>query len=269
MVSLDPATNKNKIVWEKPTTSNIDKYIIYRENVLEDDDSIGYQNYSGSNYFIDNTTSPEKKAESYRIGVIDVCGNKSALSDRITTMHLMIYPGPNQKWSLLWNQYDDANYYRIYRGTSPTNKVVFDSIAAYDDILLYTDINSPSGSVFYAVEAVLDNNCGTSQGSMAGRARSNNAFFSIEKVGLESIFSENVSVYPNPTQGKIAISTNQMILNSNTKLSIINFVGEHIYSELLSFEKTEIDLSNYPKGIYLLKLENDNHFLYHKVILEK
>jgi hypothetical protein len=268
MVSLDPITNKNKVVWEKPTTSNIDKFIIYRENVLEDDDSIGYQNYSGANYFIDNTTSPEKKAESYRIGVIDVCGNKSALSDDITTMHLMIYPGPNQKWSLLWNQYDDANYYRIYRGTSPTNKVVFDSIAAYDDILLYTDINSPSGSVFYAVEAVLDNNCGTSQGSMAGRARSNNAYYTAETMGLDNLQTLDAAIYPNPTKGIVSVQLTDKTSADNSTLTVINPLGQTVFTQQLIQTKTDVDLSNYPKGIYVLKVENDNHFSFHKLIVE-
>lgn len=269
MVSLDPITNKNKVVWEKPTTSNIDKYIIYRANVLEDYDSVGYQNYSGANFFIDNTTYPEKKAESYKIGVIDVCGNKSALSDRITTMHLMIYPGPNQKWSLLWNQYDDANYYRIYRGTTPTNKVVFDSIAAYDDILLYTDINSPSGSAYYAVEAVVDNNCNTSQGAIAGRVRSNNAFFSSTEASISTLNYFNSSIYPNPSKGNLTIEIDgNLVKSSDTRIHMINHLGQVILSEGLLKTTTDLNLTDFAKGIYFIKIENSNYSSIQKIVIE-
>lgn len=273
MVTLDPTTNKNKLVWKKPDSKNIDKYIIYRMNTLGEFDSIGYQNYAGNNYFIDNAISPEKKLETYAISLLDVCGNKSGYSDRHKTMHLMIYSGPNKKWQLIWSAYtaSDDPYYRIYRGTTPTNKVLIDSISGWDvgEMLMYTDIDSPSGTVYYSVEAVTGEDCEETQGPIvAGRIRSNNAYYTAETMGLDNLQTLDAAIYPNPTKGLVSVQLTDKTSANNSTLTVINPLGQTVFTQQLIQTKTDVDLSNYPKGIYLLKLENDNHFLYHKVILE-
>ena len=273
MVTLDPTTNKNKIVWNKPDSKNIDKYIIYRMNVLWEYDSIGYQNYAGNNYFIDKAISSEKKAETYAIGLIDVCGNKSEISDEIKTMHLMIYPGPNKKWQLLWSRYTGADdpYYRIYRGTTPTNKVLIDSLTADDEeMLMYTDIDSPSGTVYYSVEAVTGEDCEETQGpTVAGRIRSNNAYFIAETMGLDNLQTLDAAIYPNPTKGLISIRfEGKEGLYENSSLSIINHLGQSILSQNLNDVNTDLNLSELSKGIYFVKIENGDSYSIQKIVLE-
>ena len=273
MVTLDPKTNKNKLVWKKPDSKNIDKYIIYRMNAHWEFDSIGYQNYAGNNFFIDNAISPEKKAETYTIGLIDVCGNKSDFSDDgIKTMHLMIYPGPNKKWQLLWSPYRGADdpYYRIYRGTTPTNKVLIDSLTGDEDqMFMYTDIDSPSGTVYYSVEAVTGEDCEETQGpTVAGRIRSNNAYYTAETMGLDNLQTLDAAIYPNPTKGLVSVQLTDKTSADNSTLTVINPLGQTVFTQQLIQTKTDVDLSNYPKGIYVLKVENDNHFSFHKLIVE-
>lgn len=274
MVTLDPTTNKNKLVWKKPDSKNIDKYIIYRLNAHWEYDSIGYQNYAGNNYFIDQAISPEKKAETYAIGLIDVCGNKSNFSDDgIKTMHLMIYPGPNKKWQLLWSPYTGADdpYYRIYRGTTPTNKVLIDSLTGDEDqMFMYTDIDSPSGTVYYSVEAVTGENCEQTQGPIvAGRIRSNNAYFIAETMGLENLQSLQTMIYPNPSQGLISIRfEGKESLYENSSLSIINHLGQSILSQNLNEVNTDLNLSELSKGIYFVKIENGDSYSIQKIVLE-
>jgi hypothetical protein len=274
MVTLDPITNKNKLVWKKPDSKNIDKYIIYRLNAHWEYDSIGYQNYAGNNYFIDNAISPEKKAERYTIGLIDVCGNKSDFSDDgIKTMHLMIYPGPNKKWQLLWSPYTGADdpYYRIYRGTTPTNKVLIDSLTGDEDqMFMYTDINSPSGTVYYSVEAVTGEDCEETQGpTVAGRIRSNNAYYTAETMGLDNLQSLQTMIFPNPSQGLISIRfEGKEGLYENSSLSIINHLGQSILSQNLNDVNTDLNLSELSKGIYFVKIENGDSYSIQKIVLE-
>jgi hypothetical protein len=269
MVTLDPTTNKNKIVWEKPTSSQIKGYVIYRRNVLGEYDSIGYQNYANGNFFIDNIGFPDKKSETYSIALIDGCNNLSDRTDRITTMHLMIYPGPNKKWSLLWNEYDDAKYYRVYRGTAPTSKILIDSISADDEIILYTDINSPNETVYYAVEAVVDNNCNTSQGAIAGRVRSNNAFFSSTEASISTLNYFNSSIYPNPSKGNLTIEIDEnLVKSSDTKIHMINHLGQVVFSEGLLKTTTDLNLTDFAKGIYFIKIENSNYSSIQKIVIE-
>jgi hypothetical protein len=77
-------------------------------------------------------------------------------------------------------------------------------------------------------------------------------------VGLEDIFLEGVSVYPNPTDGKIVIRTKNEF--NNVQLQVFNAIGQLIYKkEGLSGSELEIDLHNYSKGLYILELKGGHH----------
>ena len=72
---------------------------------------------------------------------------------------------------------------------------------------------------------------------------------------LPSTNSENkISVYPNPTSGQFAISNLQ--LAKNNKIEIINLLGEIVFSKTITDEKEIINISNYPKGVYFLRIDN-------------
>lgn len=53
-------------------------------------------------------------------------------------------------------------------------------------------------------------------------------------------------IYPNPTNGKLQIK-----LGGSCSLTIRNAAGKKVY-ENISFNKSELDLSDFPKGIYIL-----------------
>jgi hypothetical protein len=78
--------------------------------------------------------------------------------------------------------------------------------------------------------------------------------------GKAFIFTEP-KVFPNPSNGKYIIEGAE-----NSKLIVFNILGEIIYSEFVS-SKTEINLSQYPKGIYFLNLVGEKQHSF-KLILE-
>ncbi len=59
---------------------------------------------------------------------------------------------------------------------------------------------------------------------------------------------EWLDVYPNPTAGKFVINSKFL----SDEIKILNLAGEVLYRETLSAEKTEIDISNLPAGVYLV-----------------
>jgi len=82
-----------------------------------------------------------------------------------------------------------------------------------------------------------------------------------------NVFNTNLSfeVYPNPI-------TNELIIKSNGThdkivLEIFNSIGQVIYKGNV-FEKTVVNTTNFAKGIYLLKLDNDENVDYKKIIKE-
>lgn len=60
-------------------------------------------------------------------------------------------------------------------------------------------------------------------------------------------------VYPNPNDGHFSIALPSDIAEG-TLLEIYNSSGKLLYKEVLNGERSEIDLSNYPKAIYFYKL---------------
>lgn len=79
----------------------------------------------------------------------------------------------------------------------------------------------------------------------------------------------DVSVYPNPTTGKLYISFNGLEAEQ-VNLSIFNTQGQEIYNETIDQLTTakELDLTNRSKGIYLVKMEADGRSFVTRVIVQ-
>lgn len=61
--------------------------------------------------------------------------------------------------------------------------------------------------------------------------------------------------YPNPTSDKITLEADEHLIGKH--ISIYTLLGQKITSYLLSNNQLTIDVSNYQKGMYLIKVEND------------
>lgn len=82
--------------------------------------------------------------------------------------------------------------------------------------------------------------------------------------------SLSYSIYPNPTKGKFSVEINGV--SEKLELQVCNLQGEIIKVQKLANNKqsqtTEIDLSNYAKGIYFVKIINNNFVKVEKVVLQ-
>jgi photosystem II stability/assembly factor-like uncharacterized protein len=85
----------------------------------------------------------------------------------------------------------------------------------------------------------------------------------------EFTMNNNTMVYPNPATDQLTI---EVVKGSNTKISIVDMNGHLVFSDLQSGNtagfKTELNVSNYNKGLYLLKIENGNEVTLKKFILQ-
>jgi hypothetical protein len=97
-------------------------------------------------------------------------------------------------------------------------------------------------------------------------------FFSIDNiqtvdnvVGIsENKLSSNLSAYPNPFKDKIIIQLNS---ENEFTLNITDVIGKQVYSQSVS-DKTEIDLSLLPKGVYFAEIRNEHHRAIKKIVKE-
>jgi hypothetical protein len=82
-----------------------------------------------------------------------------------------------------------------------------------------------------------------------------------EALSIQDIsqYDNRIIVYPNPTNGIFSIHSNAKIL----ELAVFSVNGEELF---YSNNTTEIDLSNFPKGIYFISLKIKNGIVYRKII---
>jgi photosystem II stability/assembly factor-like uncharacterized protein len=161
LVTVDTLSGKNLIAWERPKSDVIEGYRIYKEGYMANVyNQIGYLPYDSVSVFEDTASVPLKYANRYKISLIDTCGTESAPSDHHKTIHLRANKGTGGENNLSWSHYEGFPFstYKIYRGTSPKNLTLLDSVAS--NLNSYTDLNPPGTEfVFYQVNVVKKDTC--------------------------------------------------------------------------------------------------------------
>jgi len=75
------------------------------------------------------------------------------------------------------------------------------------------------------------------------------------------------SVFPNPSNGKFALSANNSKI---TALEIYNVIGEKIFIKSINLDQSsvKVDLTNFPKGIYFIKIMEGEKTQTEKLIIQ-
>ena len=76
--------------------------------------------------------------------------------------------------------------------------------------------------------------------------------------------NEKISIYPNPSNGKLFISTSEVIKS----IKVTNIIGKEIYSNN-SFNDNSIDLINFNNGVYFINLSTEKGTITKKIFLTK
>lgn len=73
-------------------------------------------------------------------------------------------------------------------------------------------------------------------------------------VGIENSSKDKWEIYPNPNKGQFTISGPE---NGMGKLIILTMQGQSVKTISISGQKTQVDIQELPKGIYLLKIGDE------------
>lgn len=270
LVTVDSASAKNIIVWEKPSDQNIAAVNIYRESggawVLA-----GTVPQSSLSRFIDAdmTVDPVNSSYTYKISFADTCGNESGLSAFHHTMHLVAYTmTPSADINLTWVDYSgfSFNSYRILRDTAGTgNFILIDSVAA--GTVNYVDSNPPAGSK-YLVEIEHPSGCTATKAVENHNSSRSNKTFSAppgaigELPGLESA----ILITPNPSNGKFRLLANEALIGG--EIEIYDVLGKVVYKSAFSSGNSyDFDIGN-RGGIYFIRLISEGKIFSGKVMIE-
>jgi hypothetical protein len=256
--------DKNEIIWQRPISSAIDSFFVYRESTTLSDtyDIIGKLPYSATGIFIDTTSNARVQSNKYKIAVKDVCGFETNKSNGHKTMHLTINKGVGNNWNLIWDQYIGVSVsnYNIYRGTSKTDLTLIGSTAGGN--FTYTDETAPAGIVYYQIEVVLPQACINLKSTDYTSARSNIINNTDVNISSTKFITESF-IYPNPVNEKLYFIRN----NSNTVfVSICDLQGRIILNKLVNSDP--LDVSELSIGTYLIKLVDSENIYINKLIKE-
>ena len=244
----------NRVVWEKPITTVIDSFYIYRESTQSGIyDLIGATAYSDSALFTDSNSDPSVQAYRYKISSVDTCGNESPLSQEHKTIHLTINQGVGSDWNLIWSQYEGFNFttYEIYRGTNPSNLTFLTSIQ--NTLNSYTDQSAPAGNIYYQIVAVNPNGCNPAKSNGYSSSKSNIANTS-ETSSITELVSQ-VLIHPNPTSTSFTITSKNSI---NSSFKLIDIQGKVVLKGKIESTEETVDISKLSKGQYNLVFEDEN-----------
>jgi len=252
LTGVDSATNKNRIIWEKPLQSGIDSFFVYKEtNVANIYSKIGATDYLDSALFIDVNSNPSVQSERYKIAIFDSCGTVSPLSEPHKTIHLTINQGSGNSYNLIWSHYEGIPFasYNIYRGTSLNNLTLLTTIQS--NLNSYTDLNPPLGNVLYQIEIVSPVICDPTKSMDFGSSRSNITDNNFGQ--LFSMIDNYFSLYPNPANDQITINTDESLMGK--EYSILDQVGKLVSKGSLINANTTLSLNNFSNGMYTLQIE--------------
>ena len=84
---------------------------------------------------------------------------------------------------------------------------------------------------------------------------------------INEILSNKILVYPNPSSGIFNIDFEGVDLKGS-KLDIINSLGKVIYEDLLDKNNFHIDLKANSKGVYFIRIENNDNILIKKLTIK-
>jgi hypothetical protein len=265
VVTVDPNTTTNLVVWEKVQNSGIDHYNIYREgNVADEYYLVGTSAFEDMTEFTDTVANPATRSWNYKISAEDACGNESSLSNtkyKTKTIHLNINVGLGGTINLIWDNYKgfDYNTFYINRHTTATGWVTIDSLPT--SLHSYSDEPDDMYGLWYSVTVNTPEQCVPTGNVKASGGPYYQASSNIEDEGImdtqvSSIDSDfNISLFPNPNNGRFIIGFNK---NASGTIEVLDISGKQLMNESFINQAKWFNNTILESGIYLVKINIPN-----------
>ena len=249
------ANNKVKLIWDAPLGDTPTGYYLYRRSRGQDFKRI--KSLTNTTYN-DNLNAQPNEVYDYAIAAYYAASdcisdfanalghpemNLISVNKTCIPMNLdfLIMDGAVV---LMWNNALMAETYNVYRDG--------ELIATGLTYPTYTDSEVSSQVAYrYTVTGVT---------SFFESNHSNEVYVDWTTGLSESADSEEITVYPNPTTGKVSIEAQGI-----SQVSVFNLMGQEVLREAAHANKVGLDLSALPKGSYFLKVVSEQGTITQKV----
>jgi uncharacterized repeat protein (TIGR03803 family) len=276
MVTVNDSSMSNVIMWQKPVSTNIDSFIVFRETTTNNYEQIGAVPYAALSEFEDTvaakyfpfTGNPNAGTYRYKLQVRYIDGSYSRLSPYHNTLFATQSGG-----TFNWNQYTiegdsvplpTLSAYILYRDDNSTgawHQVV--GVSGTQTTATDPNYNSyPNGS--WRVETNWGITCTPTRSTTSGfnASKSNVKGSLIAGIKPESL-SSGVKVFPIPATNALNITG----ITQKTSVKLIDLVGKVVFDSEIERNIT-IDINYLPQGVYTLVTEGPVRS-FHKVIVTK
>ena len=271
MVSVDSMYNANKIIWEKPVSTEIKQFNIYRESSMAGlYYLVGSVDYDSLSEFIDVVANPMIQAWRYKVAAQDFCGTESSWSASHKTIHLNqnlgLAPG---SVNLIWDDYEGFGYstFNVVKYTATGGYTTLASISALNHS--YTDPAAPlsDSTLFYVITLDLPSTCFASRAQNNNTVRSNRTDNAIAAPSVGTGINElnnnygYANIYPNPANSNVTVEF-EVKNSGDYAVQIYNAFGQKVAAlpcgKVDLFCKKEINISSFERGIYTVSIVSKN-----------
>lgn len=245
-VEFDTITWKNNVNWTSTLPGNADSVRIYKE------DGINWipigTVYKTTTNFLDMASNPQAQSYSYKIAVIDTCGNESNLSSYHKTITLLsAYDQPSNTYGFTWSHYEGliVSYYYLY-GIDASNNVHL--VATVNgSVQMYNYVGPNPAYIKYYVGFETPNCDGTKANVIV---KSNWIIKDPLITGTEEVNYVPFSIYPTPANDQLNLS----IEANDFQVEVLTLLGQVVLTE---HNAKILDVSNLTKGTYIISISVD------------
>jgi hypothetical protein len=142
------------------------------------------------------------------------------------------------------------------------------SITAYP-----THTYSASGNYKICLTIIDSVGCTTTYCDSSYLQKDPNAIISVQVIpqgtlGISSLLSDKIKIYPNPAKDNLIVELIRNIDLRNNTISFYNIAGQLIKQLSTKQAKTEIDIHDFPAGLYVVKVNNEKESFISKFVKE-
>ncbi len=257
-VTLDSATAKNLIVWEKAIGKRIMQYRIYREGAITGQyNLLGSTPYNAFSTFVDTGANPLQQSYRYKLSILDSCGNESSLSPMHKTNHLASNMGASGEINLQWTPYEGATYqtHKVLRSNAGSPFTLIGQVAG--NMYSFTDLTPPIGQNRYFVEIEVDGGCTPTIGKGISFSTVQSNRVAMNVIGIPSIDVEtHFRIYPNPAKDEVTIQSSVNL--SDASYELLDILGRTVLNGSITSDETKINIGKLSTGVYLLTVSSDD-----------
>jgi hypothetical protein len=144
--------------------------------------------------------------------------------------------------------------YNVYRSTDPAVGYVMIGEVAETGATYYEYIDTPveAGTYYYQVRAYYSDDCESDPAVAADDPSHDYVSGSTIGDGLNEN-SDNVALYPNPTNGNVTIEANGM-----NRITVVSVLGQVVYDTELKADNYTLNMGQFNAGLYLVRVYTES-----------